>query len=73
MLNFNDKNDEPDQEAELGAASIEENNSSESFKTTVTPSSRHRKDSTSSSTSLSTSDDEFTLNEIPVKGIYIYI
>lgn len=67
MLNFNDKNEDPDQESELAPA-LEEHNSSESFKGVVTPTPRHRSCSTSSSTSLSSSDDDFNLNDIPVKG-----
>lgn len=67
MLNYNDKNEEHEQETE-STPGLEENNSSESFKGTVTPTSRHRSCSTSSSTSLSSSDDDFNLNDIPVKG-----
>lgn len=70
MLNYNDKNEEQEQESESVPA-LEEHNSSESFKGVITPTQRHRSCSTSSSTSLSSSDDDFILNDIPVKGNYI--
>lgn len=65
MLNYNDKNEEHEQETE-STPGLDENNSSESFK--GTPTSRHRSCSTSSSTSLTSSDDDFNLSDIPVKG-----
>lgn len=67
MLNFNEKGDEHEQDLE-STVTLDENNSSESFKMAVTPTTRLRSGSTSSSTSLSSSDDEFSMNEIPVKG-----
>ncbi|XP_018575451.1 uncharacterized protein LOC108914194 isoform X2 [Anoplophora glabripennis] len=59
-LNVNDKSDDHEQEPEQ--MSTEENNSSESFKIT----SRLRSGSTSSSTSLTSSDDEIS-PELPIK------
>lgn len=65
-MNVNDKSDDHEQEPEQ--MSTEENNSSESFKVT----SRLRSGSTSSSTSLTSSDDEIS-PELPIKGEYLQI
>lgn len=65
-MNINDKGDDHDHEPEQ--MSTEENNSSESFKVT----SRLRSGSTSSSTSLTSSDDEIP-PELPIKGEDKYI
>lgn len=62
-LNNNERIDEPEQEPEQ--ISTEENNSSESFK--IIP--RPRSGSTSSSTSITSSDDEINLSDIPTKGL----
>lgn len=67
MLNYNDKNEDHEQESE-SMQGLEEHNSLESFKGTINSTQRHRSCSTSSSTSLSSSDDDFNLNDIPVKG-----
>lgn len=71
MLNFNDKSEEQEQESESTTPVLDENNSLESFKGAITLTPRHRSGSTSSSTSLSSSDDEFILNDIPVKGNFL--
>nr|CAI5865072.1 unnamed protein product [Callosobruchus analis] len=65
-LTTNDKGG--DQEHDHEQTSMEENNSSESFKVSTTPIPRSRAGSTSSSTSLTSSDDDMPLSELPVKA-----